>query len=264
MFNLSWLFNPEQNFESYKLWQDKQPQTHFIASSFQPYIFPKPGYKDLHLKYTFGDFENLIYYPETTNDLAYFTLLVNTYDKCKGYLRSIKGDHEGITLLRKVVLIDCVDELYQFDFNKFVYPYQYIHAHTMAYFSLSTLILLFVSNYMHFKSYRSDHFPYINVSLCKNAYNNKIYGDINISKITKSITIPIKQKEVKEKVCHSWPSVSAVVTKCSHCSRLCDNYWGNHQCCLDCHLYKVCSVCGGQNFTIGKDQYPRCIIHQNL
>src|SRR4029079_11543187 len=200
MFNLSWLFNsPEQNFETYKAWQDKQPPSRFLSSYFNCYIFPRPGHKDLYQRYVFVDFENLIYLPENSNEIAYITLLVNTYDKCKGYMRSLKGDHEGITLLRKVILNNNTDELYQFDFSKFDYPYQYIHAHTMAYFSLSTLFLLFVSNYMHFKSYRSDHFPYINLSLCKNAYNNKIFGDISFisSKSTKPLSIPTKNKEVK-------------------------------------------------------------------
>lgn len=265
---LNWLFNTQdQSYESYKLWQDKQPQSHFITSQLHAYIYPKSGYKDPHVRYTFGDFENLIYMPEQCNEFSYFNLLLNMYDKCKGYLRSLKGDHEGITLLRKVITVNNSDELYNHDFTKYEYPYQYLHGHTIAYFSLSTLILFFVSNYMHYKSYRSDRFPHIHIDICKNAYHNKVYGDIAYVpsiKSSKSITIPAKSKEKEVvKVCQSWPNMVSTTNKCTNCSRICDNFWGNHKSCLDCHLYKVCFVCGGLMFTIGKNGHPLCILHQN-
>ena len=255
-----------QNFELWETWQKNQTKTHFIESYLTSYIPPKSGYKNMYYRYCFGDFENLIYMPETCNDLTYFTLLISTYDKSKGYLRTIKGDSNGISLLRKVVNLKNCDELYNHNFNIYSYPYDRIHAHTVALNSLSTLLMMLVSNYMHFKSYNSDHFPHIDVELCKGAYNNKVFGDITYVNATKIIRapIPIKKPETVVRNCNSWPGKSTVLSnKCTNCTRVCDQLWGLNNHCLDCHLYKVCSVCGGQMFTVGRDSHPKCVLHQN-
>ncbi len=257
-----------QNYELWSDWQKKQTKSHYIESYLTSYIPLKSGYKNMYFRYCFGDFENLIYMPETCNDLTYFTLLLSTYDSCKGYLRSIKGDSAGISLLRKVVYCKNCDALYDHHFNIYSYPYDRIHAHTVSQFSLSTLLMLFVSNYMHFKSYNSDHFPHIEVDLCKGAYNNKVFGEITYVNTTKTIRAPIPIKKTDASVvrnCNSWPEPRHSITnKCSNCTRIADSLWGNHNHCLDCHLYKVCFICGGQMFTVGRDKLPRCQIHQNL
>ena len=263
------LENANQSFEQWEIWQQKQSKAHYIESYLGIYIPPKPGYKNLYFRYCFGDFENLIYMPETCNDLNYFSLIISTYDKCKGYLRSIKGDASGIYLLRKVVMNKNCDDLYNHDFNIYNYNYSRIHAHTVAQFSLSTLLMLFVSNYMHFKSYNSDHFPHIDVELCKNAYNTKVFGDITYVNPSKSVIrgtpVAIKKSEGVTRNCNSWPGpIHNLPKKCLECGRQSENFWGQNKHCLDCHLYKVCLICGGQLFTIGKDNYPRCIVHQNL
>ena len=273
---LKWMgsyFNTEmetatQNFLAWEEWQQKQSKTHYIESYLSPYIPPKPGYKNLYFRYCFGDFENLIYMPETCNEGNYFNLLINTYDKCKGYLRSLKGDHLGMSLLRKAVADKNCDELYNHNFHIYNYNYTSIHAHTVAQFSLSTLIMLLVSNYMHAKSYNSDHFPHIDIDLCKNAYNTKVFGDITYvnTTVVRGSAMNIKKSDaIGTRHCNSWPGpVHHLPNKCTNCSRICENFWGNNKHCLDCHLYKVCFICGGQLFAIGKDNYPRCMIHQNL
>lgn len=275
---LSWIgnyFNTEleiaiQNFKLWESWQQKQSKTHYVESYLGSYIPSKPGYKNMYIRYCFGDFENLIYMPESCNEFTYFALLLSMYDKSKGYLRTVvKGDCTGISLLRKVVHMKNTDELYNHDFTIYSYEYDKIHGHTVAHHSLSTLLMLFVSNYMHFKSYNSDHFPHIDNDVCKNAYNNKNFGDITYVKPVKPLirgsSIPIKKSDVVTRNGNSWPGpINTLSNKCLNCTRICDSFWGKNNHCLDCHLYKVCFVCGGQLFTIGNDRLPRCCLHQNL
>ena len=259
-------------FESWIEWQKIQPKSHYVESTLSTYITPKPGHKNPYIKYCFGDFENIYYMPEHINEMAYFTLLLNTYDRCKGYLRSIvKGDLTGIDLLRRVIKAKNSDELYNHDFTIYDYNCSILHGHTIAYHSLSTLIMYLVSNYMHYKSYNSDHFPHIDIELCKTAYFNKIFGDVMFissnKDLPKSNTIIIK-KEIKNDItrtCNSWHGqhINSSVNKCSHCKRVCDSYWSKHKLCLNCHLYEVCSVCAGEKFSVGVDGYPLCIIHKN-
>jgi hypothetical protein len=274
---ITWIgnyFNTEleiaiKNFDSWEEWQKSQLKIHYIESNLSSYIYQKPGYKNPYIKYCFGDFENIYYMPENINEITYFTLLLTTYDRCKGYLRSFKGDLTGINLLRKVVKDKNSDELYNHDFKIYDYNYTIIHAHTVSYFSLSTLIMYLVSNYMHFKSYNSDHFPHIDLELCKIAYNTKIYGDIiyvNSNKeLPKSNIISIKAKETNVRPCNSWHGKQvSTINKCTNCNRVCDSYWSKHKLCLNCHLYEVCSICAGQKFSVGADNYPKCCIHQNM
>lgn len=264
------LDNAIKNFETWEEWQKSQLKIHFVESNLSLYVTKKPGYKNPYIRYCFGDFENIYYMPENYNEIAYFTLLLSTYDNCKGYLRSIKGDHIGINLLRNVVKNKNSDELYNHDFKIYDYGYTTIHAHTVSYFSLSTLIMFFVSNYMHYKSYNSDHFPYVDIEFCKKAYNNKVFGDItyiNSNKdLPKSNTISINKPKDTPRVTNSWHGqlIQSNVNKCSNCNRVCDSLWSTHKLCLNCHLYEVCSVCAGEKWTVGTDQYPKCRIHGNL
>ena len=258
-----------ENFKKWQEWQNKQGTSHFLDCPLSGYIPVKPGFKNLYVKYCFGHFENLIYLPEHCEPIRYLALLLSVYDQCKGYIRSIKGDPAGIILLRKVIKTQNLDELYEHDFHIYAYQYTTLHAHTVAYYSLSTLILFFVSHYMHFKSYKSDLFPHIDYDLCKNAYNVKSFGDVAyVQSKTSAIKIKSKDDLVAHKPpCNSWPGINNTANtqqKCDNCERACENFWGKHKHCLDCHLYKVCSVCGGELFCIGKDNYPRCVLHQNM
>lgn len=258
-----------ENFKIWEEWQKNQLPSHYIDSQLHTYIPPKKGYRNMYIKYCFGLFEQLIYLPENSEPINYFKLLITFYDKCKGYVRTFKGDPEGISLIRSIIKNEKLDELYNHNFNIYAYNYTAIHAHTVAYFSLSTLILFFISNYMHHKSYNSDIFPFINQDLCKTPYNNKIYGDISYVKTRPTSSIIIKDKTETSNIrpCNSWPSIVNNVNtplKCVNCQRTSENYWGKHKLCLDCHLYKVCLICGGDYFCIASDNYPRCLLHQNM
>lgn len=275
----------QKNFLTWGQWQDKQPGGHFVDSSLAPYIPLKSGSNNIYMKYCFGCFSNLIYTHEHCDIIGYFTMLIHVYDQCKGYARTFKGDASGISLLRKVIMEKKADDLYNHDFQCYNYDYSVLHAHTVGYFSLSTLLMFFVSNYMYGKSYDNDYFPHIDIDECKKIYNKKTFGDISyVTPITRSMSIGInssinksmnknvnkihdREKQDKRMVCNSWPSIINNVnnpSKCAHCDRVCENLWGKMQHCLDCHLYVVCSECGGQKFTTGTDGYPRCALHKNL
>lgn len=242
------------DYEVWLKWQDKQNKSHYVESTCT--IQPKVNH-NLYLKYCFGDFENLIFTPEQCSEMQYFTLLINTYDQCKGYLRNIKGESAGIALIRNAIKDNNFKELYQYPFT--TYPYYELHAHTVAYFSLSTLLLFLASNYSH---YKNQNCPHINMELCKKAYQSKKFGEI-ANPILKSSQIAITQPKQEIRQCHSWPT-HELSLKCAHCNRVAERLWGTLQHCLDCHLYKVCVVCGGELFSIGPDNYPRCILHQHF
>jgi len=272
----------ENQHQTWLEWQNKQLHSHFIASPWGHLINKKAGQRNMYHRYCFGDFDNLIYQPEQVSDINYITLLLNVYDQCKGYKRTLVGDYEGITLMRTALVEKKMDALYAFDFTPYAYPYHQIHAHTVAYHSLSSLILFFLSNYLHLKSYGNDTFPSINVTLCKNAYNSQTFGDIAyvathkqlLPKIPKTTNVDIqkpiqKLKDTITRPCNSWPGpINQTLLKCSHCKSVCENYWGDqrHKNCLNCHLYKVCFVCGSDTIfsTSCKTGYPVCIIHTNM
>lgn len=267
------LDNAQKNFLTWEQWQQKQSSGHFVDSSLAIYIPIKTGLNNIYIKYSFGCFSNLIYTHDQCDMIGYFTMLINIYDQCKGYARTVKGDASGISLLRKIIADKKADDLYNHDFQCYNYNYSVLHAHTVGYFSLSTLLLFFVSNYMYGHSYDNDYFPHIDMDECKKIYNKKTFGDITyITPITRSISIGINNKNIskihdKKIACNSWPSIINNVnnpSKCSHCDRICENLWGKMQHCLDCHLYVVCSECGGQKFSTGADGYPRCALHKNL
>lgn len=273
----SYFVSPEpsiitNNLDNWYKWQQEQKIDHFLKSHLNQYIKPKKSQKNLYLQYCFGDFINLIYFNNEINEINYIKLLIDFYDNCKGYLRCIKGDSQGILLLRNVILTENIDELYNHNFKSHYYYYPKIHAHTIAYYSLSTLILFLISNYMYFRSFKSDNFPFIDVEECKKSYFNKQFGDIsyiNPITINKSNTITINKNDTlnNTKQFNSWPGHlnSNIPQKCDVCKKVCENYWGKFRHCLDCHLYRVCIYCGSETIEkIGKDNYPRCILHKNV
>lgn len=268
----TYLVSNETPFQNWLTWQNKQSHSHFVSSPWASFINKKTGQRNPYTRYCFGDFDNLIYQPEQVSDINYITLLLDVYDKCKGYKRTLVGDYEGITLMRNALLEKKLDHLYTFDFTPYDYPYSQIHAHTVAYHSLTTLILFFLANYLHLKSYNHDRYPSININLCKNAYNSKVFGDIayvisNSALVPKTQNITIQKPKDSARPCNSWPGpVNNNLLKCSHCKCVCENYWGNHKHCLNCHLFRTCLVCGSDTiFSVSsKDGYGRCILHQNM
>lgn len=261
----------QKNFAYWTEWQQKQPSNHFVDCNLTSYIPVKRGLNSIPIKYCFGCFSNLIYKPEDCDVFAYINSLLTIYDNCKGYSRMmIKGDNAGIALLRKIVKDKKLDELYQHNFQLYNYNYKVLHGHTVGYFSLSTLIMFFLSNYMYYYSSNLDYFPFIDQEICKDIYQAKVFGELCfINQVTKSNSIGIVKKidkiDKRTNNVHSWPSIANfanATVKCQACNRVAESLW-NEKHCLDCHLYKVCH-CGGQPFTTNKDGYPVCILHKNM
>jgi hypothetical protein len=256
-------------------------------------------YNDIVYRYCFGDFSYLLVDPKEkdtpcTTILSYISLLVDFYDVCKGMSRRLLfSDPICITLFRKVIQENNIELLECFDFKPYDYSYHKIHAHTVSQYSLSTLLCFFVSNYLRFfeSSFNTNKvFPKINLLLCQTSFINKIYGHTipEFSIMSPAITIPHNKKittttsntlglendylykqgtkkgdDLKESRWHSWPQGIHATVHCKSCKRITENVWGHFSCCLDCYLYKVCSVCGtSSNISIhSKDHLPRCGQH---
>ena len=172
-------------------WQSKQPPIHYEKSEiFQYYLISHPefmppagsvlmveGRSSGYYHYCFGDFTSILVKPETgSNAIEYFALLLDIYDTCKGFSRRIKGDPVGITVLRQAVTRKCLTPLFNHDFNEYAYDYGQLHAHTVCQYSLSTLLMRFVSNYMS-QTQTREYYPYILIDGCQRAYENCLFGE---------------------------------------------------------------------------------------
>jgi len=274
----------QDEWNTWKDWQRHQASSHYEKSDiFQYYLSYRPefqppryscidAYNSQYYIYCFGDFASLLINPNGTGNLIdYFSLLLDVYDICKGYSRRLTGDPACISMLRKVITKRKLDPLQKCDFNQYGYPYNEIHAHTVSQYSLSTLIMLLVSNYISNVTVRG-HYPNINVNLCQKAFENCVFGSpIVLSSQKTSMPITIQQQllpkpKVEDKHGFSWPrdQASTSCLRCKNCNRITENLWGNFQACLDCHLKRICSVCGHQAVVIALDGFPKCNNHKTI
>lgn len=186
---ITWTNSVEDEWNTWIEWQRQQHPTHYEKSDiFQYYLsmrqtFRPPqnscmnGYNSKYYIYCFGDFSSLLVNPiGNGNIIHYIHLLLDVYDICKGYLRRFKGEPACITMLRNVTLNQSLIPLKTYDFSTNAYPYISIHAHTVAQYSLSTLIMRFVAHYMSQISHK--YYPNILVSSCQEAYTNYKFGKI--------------------------------------------------------------------------------------
>ena len=146
--------------------------------------------------------------------------------------------------------------------SNYYYDYSIIHAHTVAYFSLSTLVMMLVSNHIGRITGHKNHRT-IDFEKCKKAYENCVFGIPEEIHIIKSAPIDIIPHSRNHIMANSWPVTKQI--KCSKCSRLTEGTWGKFGYCLDCHLKKACSSCGAD--AQGKsenDDMPKCSFHLKL
>lgn len=243
-------------------WQRSQVSEHYQKSDiFQYYLLYNPDHVNIitnaSYKYCFGEFTCFINLQNGGNVLEYFTKLLNLYDICKGYSRKVTGDPYGITLLRQVLEKRTIVFLYDHDFTQYAYDYSKIHAHTVAKFSLSTLIMRLASNYLSF-IYNKVSFPTIMLSVCQQAQKAVIFGIER--KVSEPIDIVMNPSEKSHN--SSWPSDNLTCLRCKTCSRVTENLWGVFNSCLDCHTKRICSLCGHKAIIIGFDNLPKCVTHQ--
>ena len=284
--SLSWLWTntkPKDEWGTWELWQRSQPITHYEKSDiFQYYLTCRPqfrapqfasntGPRSTYYIYCFGEFAALLVNPSSADSISdYCSLLLDFYDICKGTTRRITGDPAAISVLREVVRRKSPVPLHVHDFTQYNYDYTVIHAHTVVQYSLSTLIMRFVGNYMHQISSRGNY-PPILPSKCEKAYNNFAFGrheiidhtlPINVPSNPISISLP-KKVIIEEGRGSSWPRDSATCSRCQICNRVSENLWGTFNACLDCHMKRICSECSVTAVVIGSDNLPKCSIHQD-
>lgn len=280
--------NVEDEWKTWEQWQRHQPLSHYEKSDiFQYYLTRSPdfkppqnsclnGYNKEYYVYCFGDFACLVVSPHTGGDiLKYISLLLDIYDTCKGYTRKIKGDPKSISMLRKVVLTKNLTPLKDYDHNTYCYPYNTLHAHTVSQYSLSTLIMRLISHYLS-QTAPKGYYQNISVSLCKQAYDNSIFGAVVTPRKNSSIipslpiSIPVTKATTEEVHGYSWPANPPIgfngkdipkCLRCKICTRVCENIWGKFDVCIDCHLKRICSTCSKAAVIIATDGLPKCHEH---
>lgn len=63
---------------------------------------------------------------------------------------------------------------------------------------------------------------------------------------------------------YSWPRNPSKCLRCKICTRVCENFWGKFDTCMDCHLKRICSICGTAAVIITPDDnLPKCHEHSN-
>lgn len=284
----SWLTRTtisEDEWAAWEEWQQKQPPLHYEKSDiFQYYLSYRPNFQppqnsvsvgcsSEYYNYCFGEFAVIMAQPNGGGDIVgYITLLLDVYDMCKGTSRRITGDPVGIVLLRAVVNKRSLIPLQTHNFSQYNYDYGRIHAHTVVQYSLSTLMMRFVSNYMHHICARGRFYA-ISPYICQKAYNEHIFGDpkrntnlesnpIDIPKITAGSPGQGPRKfYIEETKGNSWPRDHATCLRCKMCNRVAENIWGKFAACLDCHLKRICSECSAAGVIIAADKLPKCYLH---
>ncbi|CAH6418450.1 Hypothetical protein HVR_LOCUS158 [uncultured virus] len=276
---------PQDEWNTWEVWQRVQPPAHYEKSDiFQYYLIYRPefqvpqhaattGHHNKAFKYCFGDFTPLVVSSSGSCDIvSYCNLLLDVYDICKGFTRRFKGDPTGIILIREIVIKRDLTPLYNRDFSKYCYDYGLLHAHTVAQYSLSTLIMRLLTNYLYYACSRK-YFPHITSEVCEKAYRTCAFGDrqrVETIPITTSVprSIPISPQpgpNDEGKAASSWPGDPASYLRCNSCKRVTENRWGTFNSCLDCHMKRICSKCGATPVVIiSVDKLPKCRLHCEL
>lgn len=299
---INWTSSPQNEWSTWVTWQSNQPLIHYEKSDlYQYYLSYYPNFRPMenavingpgakYYIYCFGDFAVFLVTPANgSNILEYILLLLNLYDTCKGVARRITGDPPCVTVLRTVVIRKSLEPLLAHDFSQYNYNYEIIHAHTVVQYSLSTLIMRFISNYLSYVC-PQQKFPFIHINLCQKAYHEKRFGITPTPAVTTSLpnisstlypqvsfaqTLPpqtslpqssfpvdIIQDIKRQESPKSWPRDQSSMMRCSKCNRVTENIWGNFKSCLDCHVKRICSECGLTAVIIGPDELPKCVLHQ--
>lgn len=261
-------------------WQKRQPVAHYEKSDiFQYYLSYRPQFEPPPFSsvssmeanyyiYCFGDFASLISNPPSAagNVADYLALLLDVYDTCKGMTRRITGDPAGILLLRDVVKTRNLTLFNDHDFSQYNYDYTKIHAHTVAQFSLSFLIMRFASNYHKRIDVNSKNYVISGIT-CKNALDCSNFGRLNSRDRSTAIPIAIPKttNEAEYEKPMSWPrDQQQSCARCQICSRIGERAWGKFNACIDCHMKRICSVCAHVGVVITTDGLPKCSTHQHL
>ena len=257
----------KDEWSTWEEWQRNRNPSHYEKSEiFHYYLSNRPTFSppknschnNKNFLYCFGDFASLIVKPTGgENVLEYLVLLVDIYDVCKGFSRRLlTGDPPCIGLVRDVIRRRNLSLLQSFDFYQYEYPYNSLHAHTVVQYSLSTLLMRFISHYMSYIDLRKNY-PSIDSAVCQKASQDCVFG----TPMSLPIAIPCNPK-ITEVRGSSWPGDNKSCLRCAKCKRVTENIWGEFDTCLDCHTKRICSVCGEKAIIISDDDLPKCDIHK--
>lgn len=79
--------------------------------------------------------------------------------------------------------------------------------------------------------------------------------------ITTTKPIDIKPDDIHG---YSWPRNPSKCLRCKICTRVCENFWGKFDACMDCHYKRICSMCGTAAVIITPDDnLPKCHEHSS-
>lgn len=197
--------------------------------------------------YCFGDFTPLIsnHILSQQELLSLSQFLLNLYDQHKGYDRRLrKGDSSDIQILRKFAQGEGFPVLEKINFIKYHYPYYKIHAHSIAQYSLSVLILRIME---HNLSYHYQHLKIIDFNQCYNSYQNATFNVLKEENINMTIG--------------SWSS-GMYLYICSNCKSHNEKLWGKFKVCLDCYIHRLCRTCGAKIQDLSMQHVPYCALHK--
>jgi len=266
-----WPSQPSSEWDSWKAWQSQQQDDHYITfDAFtrffqkQPHTFfpPNPIVNDRDRKYywyCFGVFTPLVVHQAITMEeiMSLCCSLIAIYDNCKGYIRTLVGDSDGMAKLRHCAVNSNLSALKSIDFEPYCYDIRVVHAHTVCQFSLSSLLLRILA---HALRLCGGNTPGINVDDCIYAYENKVFAKNLSGSLTASIWDSTSKPFLHQGRCSKWHSDKQ--RKCTHCQRLTESLWGAYFLCLDCFKTKCCSICGDSSRVFpSADGFVKCGEH---
>lgn len=253
--------------EAWKAWQDSQPPSHFHHSAtFQSFRAAHPEFQGLDTKsshddrdaiaYCFGDYQSFVpcgYIGSSTCERL-LKSLIDLYDSGKGLMRIYLGDPPIIAALR-ICQLEKSSILSNLTLRESAYDYTFIHAHTAACYSLSTLVLLLAVNLVAMTNVHS-RLPQIDVRLCERCRREKVFGEPYSGIVRRPLPIP-GQDRGSEGRYGSLPE-GLPGNFCSICDRATEKIYGRFRTCYDCYTCKICKVCGLTGTRLGTDRLPRC------
>jgi hypothetical protein len=133
-------------------WELLQKRTHFLCyQPLQDYYKLKPlpewlsgGISIFHER-RFGLFSPLMIPQKTALQIIeLIKILIEIYDYCKGTLRFLRFDNPAIRALRLTVRFNSFLDISKEPTDQYYYDYNRVHAHTIAQYSLSTLLMRIV------------------------------------------------------------------------------------------------------------------------
>ena len=272
MFSLWAPSDPSAEWDAWAAWQALRDDSHY--SEFPAYhdfflsqpdsFFPRncassePNAK--HYWYAFGVFTPLLVAKPLRPDqaMSFATSLLTVYDSNKGYSRMLTGDPPAIAHLRSCVADSNLAALRTYDYSPYAYDPSRVHAHTVAQFSLSSLLMRLLSHSLHCSG---AAVPSVPAAPLRDAYDRKEFCKVLKNFSTASFWDPHAARPfIYAGNCSRW-TVSAQFS-CSRCARLSEALWGYYQLCLDCYKTKACYVCGDSLITsLNEDGFPRCSDH---